>query len=451
VRLIASLLLLSWTAAPPDRAADARRFVDLLASGDFGAAVAMYDDTMKAALPAPSLREAWGAVGAQAGPFRKQESTRVEQVGAHQAVVVTTRFEKMTLDVKVVFDEAGRVAGLFFAPAAAVPPPLAGAPAYCRAGAFTEREVTVGTGEWALPGTLTVPGSRGPHPALALVHGSGSHDRDETIGPNKPFADLACGLATRGVAVLRYEKRTRQHGARLMAAGPFTVKEETVDDALAAAALLRDTAGIDPQRVFVLGHSLGGMLVPRIARADPALAGLVVLAGNTRPMEDLILEQLAHLGARGGASEAEKKALEGIRADVARVKALRPEQAGSVEKVMGVPASYWVDVIGYRPAQAARELAQPLLILQGERDYQVTMADFEGWKEALRGRPKVTFKSYKDLNHLFMAGSGPSTPADYQRPGHVAEPLVEDIAEWILSQQGGAAARPLEPPPPRRE
>jgi hypothetical protein len=430
MRLILSLLLV--TAAPADRTAEGKRFVDLLARGDFAGAVAMYDETMKAALPEARLREAWSAVNAQAGPFQKQESIRIEQTGAYQTVFVTSRFEKTALDIKVVFDENGRVAGLFFAPPVAAAPWAP--PGYCRAGSFTDREVTVGAGEWALPGTLSVPTGPGPHAALVLVHGSGPHDRDETIGPNKPFADLACGLASRGVAVLRYEKRTKQHAPRLMAMrAAFTVKDETIDDALAAVTLLRATPGLDPKRLFVLGHSLGGMLAPRLGREDPALAGLIVLAGNSRPLEELILEQIAYLATPGGGSELEKKKLEEIRAEVAQVKALRPEHASSAEQVMvmGAPAAYWLDLRGYRPAEVARQLKQPLLILQGERDYHVTLADFKGWQDALRGRAGVTFKSYPDLNHLFRAGTGPSTPAEYQQPGHVAEPLVSDIAAWI--------------------
>jgi len=430
MRLIPSLCLLLVMAAPVDRSAAAKRFVDLLARGDFAGAVAMYDETMKTALPEARLREAWTAVNTQAGPFQKQESTRTEQAGAYQTVFVTSRFEKMPLDIKVVFDENGRVAGLFFAPAAPAKPWEP--PAYCRASSFTEREVTVGTGEWTLPGTLSVPAGPGPHPAVVLVHGSGPNDRDETMGPNKPFADLACGLASRGVAVLRYEKRTKQHAPKLMAArGPFTVKDETLDDAREAVKLLRATPGIDPKRVFVLGHSLGGMLAPRLGREDPALAGLIVLAGNSRPIEDLILEQLAYLAAQGGGSEAEKKQLEEIRAEVAKVKALRPEQANAAEMVMGAPAAYWLDLRGYRPAEVARDLKHPMLVLQGERDYQVTMADFKIWQETLRVRANVTFKSYPDLNHLFMTGKGASTPAEYQQPGHVAEPPVTDIAAWI--------------------
>jgi pimeloyl-ACP methyl ester carboxylesterase len=133
---------------------------------------------------------------------------------------------------------------------------------------------------------LSLPSGAGPLPAIVLVHGSGQHDRDETIGPNKPFRDLAWGLASRGIAVLRYEKRTRQHQQRVaQLENGFTVKEEAIDDAGAAVALLRNRTGIRANRIYVLGHSLGAMLAPRIAAADPAVAGLVLMAGPVRSLE----------------------------------------------------------------------------------------------------------------------------------------------------------------------
>ena len=320
----------------------------------------------------------------------------------------------------------------------AQPPLLAAPPAapdttppagYVHKEAFREREVTVGSGEWSLPGILAVPVGQGPFPAVVLVHGSGPNDRDETVEKNKPFRDLAWGLASRGVAVLRYEKRTRQHGAQLAGVKDFTVQQETVDDALAAAELLRHTEGIDPKRVFVLGHSLGGMLIPRIGARDPQLAGLIVMAGAAKPLEDIILEQVAYLDAADGTvTDQEKSRFESLKAEVTRVKALKPGETGTA---LGAPDSYWLDLRGYDPPTAARALKQPLLILQGERHYQVTPDNFAAWRKALAGRPDVTFKTYPKLNHLFMAGEGKSLPAEYEKPGHVEEAVVADIAGWI--------------------
>jgi dienelactone hydrolase len=267
--------------------------------------------------------------------------------------------------------------------------------------------VIFGARGFELPGTLTTPAGKGPFAALVLVHGSGPQDRDETIGPNKPFRDLAEGLSTAGIVVLRYDKRTRVHGGR----GVQTVNEEAVDDAVAAAAFVRTLPDVDRDRVFVLGHSLGGHLVPRIVDRDRALAGAVIFAGSVRPLQELVREQAA-------------------------VVAPGTDPQALVDKIRGAaPESYWKDLENYDPAALAARQRIPLLILQGERDYQVTMTDFRLWQKALAARKNVSFKSYRTLNHLFLQGNGPrSNPAEYNQAGHVDEVVVRDIATFLLGK-----------------
>jgi dipeptidyl aminopeptidase/acylaminoacyl peptidase len=294
---------------------------------------------------------------------------------------------------------------------------------------FEEREVTIGAGEWQLPGTLTLPEGAGPFPAVVLVHGSGPNDRDETIGPNKPFKDLAWGLASQGIAVLRYDKRTKVYGEQIAALTVFTANQETVDDAALAVDLLRQTSNIDAQRVFVLAHSLGGYLAPRIAQANASLAGLIIVAGLTRPPEDAMLEQYQYIAALDK-DAVPASTLAELAAQVQAIKALQPGDE-SEPPILGAQTAYWLDLKDYRPADVARSIARPMLILQGERDYQVTLADFKNWQDALSGRSDVQFKTYADLNHLLLSGSGKSTPQEYQQAGSVAAAVISDIAAWV--------------------
>jgi dienelactone hydrolase len=420
---------------PPssDLISSSTQFVDSLVKLDLAGAVGRFDSTMKSAMPEQKLREVWQTVQQQVGPFKSRLRTRVEKSQGYDVVFVTCQFALADLDVKVVFNAHKEIAGLFFVPSQPEPDSFK-PPPYAMAGAYRERNFTVGSGEWSLPGTLTLPVGMGqPVPAVVLVHGSGPNDRDETVLANKPFRDLAWGLATKGIAVLRYEKRTKEHADKLVVAdmSQFTVQEETIDDALSAAAQLRQTDGIDPKRVFVLGHSLGGTVAPRIAQSDPNLAGLIIMAGATRPLEDLMVEQTRYLLSLNPSAQAQAT-LNELLADVAKVKKLTAADASSSASILHAPPGYWLDLREHDPLTAARTLRQPLLILQGGRDYQVTDADFAGWKKALASRPSVTFKLYPDLNHLFMPGEGKSKPAEYMSPGHVAEPVVTDIAAWIL-------------------
>jgi dienelactone hydrolase len=410
----------------------ARTVVSQLAAERFADVEALFGPQMQAALPEEKLRAAWASIESTAGAFKAIESVRGDAKGIYRIAIVTTAFERAPIDIQIVIDGDGKVAGLSMRPASS--PSAYLAPSYARPGAYTETSVTVGAPDWPLPGTLTMPVGDASVPAVILVHGSGPQDRDATFGPNRIFQDLALGLASRGIAVVRYEKRSKALAGRLNALGPITVKDEVVDDVVAAVAFLKKAPRIDPARIFVVGHSLGGMLVPRIARADGTIRGLVALAGAVRSLEQSIVEQTRYLiVADGQLTPDEQQQLQSVEQLAGTVRALTAADAASRTSIGGAPPSYWLDLRGYDPSSAAASLSQPLLILQGERDYQVTMTDFDKWRVALKAKPNATLKSYGALNHLFMAGTGPSLPSEYLAPGHVAEEVVTDIAAWITT------------------
>ncbi len=433
------------TSTSGDYTATAKELVTSLTQGDFAKAEQNFDDVMKQQLPPDKLSTTWKGLITQVGAFKQQLGSRTATIQGFDVVYVTCEFENANLDVQVTFDKDGKIGGLFFKPAAggSASPTAAtttseGSPAYVKRDAFQEKDVQVGKDEWILSGTLSLPFGAGPFPAVALVQGSGPQDRDETIGPNKPFQDLAWGLASQGIAVLRYDKRTLVYREKMQAsANTVTLDQETTDDALAAVDLLRSTGKIDKNKIYALGHSLGGMDVPRIGTKDPGIAGLVVMAGPTRPFEDVILDQYTYIFSLDGTPTTdEQKQLSDLKAQIAKVKSQDLSKDTPPSQLpLGLPASYWLDLRDYHPAEVAKVLKQPMLILQGEADYQVTMQDFQGWKDALQSRGNVEFKSYPHLYHLFMpAQSDKAKPDDYKTPGHVAEQVVSDIASWIKKQ-----------------
>jgi dienelactone hydrolase len=410
--------------------ARAQDVVARLVSGDVEPLLPSFTEKMQAAADANFLRRLIPGLVARVGAFKSQTAARFEQQGVMRVVLVTCAFERGNVEIRVAFDPTDRIGGL------GIPPPASTVPyttaAYATRALFRDEAVTVDAGGWPLPGVLSMPAGEGPFPGVVLVHGSGPNDRDETVGPNKPFRDLAEGLASRGIAVLRYDKRTRAHGAKVAGLPAFTVKEEVVDDAAAAVKQLRGTRGIRPDRVFVLGHSLGAMLAPRIAAADHAIAGLIVMAAPARSLEQAIVDQTRYLALLDGSiSPEEQKSIDAATKLAAGVAALKPDDPPIVSSIVSAPSSYWLDLRGYDPPAAAARLKLPMLVLQGARDYQVTMEDFAAWRGALESRDNVALKSYPALNHLFIGGSGPSAPAEYLRAGHVDEAVVLDIAAWI--------------------
>lgn len=426
------------TAAPldPRQAAVASAFLDHLDAGRYDEALAMTTPKVQSALAGGKLQQVWEALPSQLGPRRARGEARGESVAGKPVVSFALEFGMLSLDARVAFDDGGKIDGFRLVPAGSAPTPTP--PTFVENDRIVERASRVGEGETALDATLTLPRGEGPFPGVVLVHGSGPHDRDATIGPNKPFRDLAHGLAERGIAVLRYEKRTLARPGDF-ADGEFDIDDESTDDAVAALARLAAESAIDPARRYVIGHSLGAMLAPRIAQRVPELAGLVLLAAPARPLQEIYVQQLEYLAALSdGIDEEERARIEAERAKADAVATLAPD-APAASNLMQLPARYWIDLRGYDPVAVAATLELPMLLLQGERDYQVTLpGDYARWHDAFAGNAHVAFETYPELNHLLMrGGEGAPSPAEYSVEGRVDARVLDDIARWI----GGGHAR----------
>ena len=214
----------------------------------------------------------------------------------------------------------------------------------------------------------------------------------------------------------------------------ITLDSEYLPQAIAAIRLLQNNPAIDAERIFLLGHSLGGTVAPRIAAAEPSVAGLIILAGSAQPLHWAIVRQAQHLASLNAANQTgAQPAIAALTAKAERVDSpnLAPDTP-TQELPLGAPASYWLDLRDYNPAALVASLGKPILILQGGRDYQVTVDDdLSLWRTALAADPNVTIRVYPLLNHLFAPGEGPSSPAEYEPAQHVDHAVVADIAEWL--------------------
>lgn len=321
-------------------------------------------------------------------------------------------------------------------------------PEYADTTSFREIELRVGA-DTILPAILTLPRGNGPFAAVVLVHGSGPADRNEAVGPNRPFQDLAWGLATRGITVLRYDKRTKVRPSSFLGR-PYTVADETLRDALDAVTRLRARAEVDPARVVILGHSLGGILAPRLAQADGQLAGIVIAEGATRNgFLSMIDTQVTYLRALPGAdTSALDRLLTNVRSAQLAAADLTAADSANSRLILGIPASYYVDLASYDPAAVARTLNLPILVIQGGRDYQVTPEAMAAWRREVGERPNMVIVEFPTINHLMIPGTGMPRPSEYGIPGHVAGEVVDTVASWIRRLTPPRALPPSDTPSP---
>ncbi|NDC29561.1 MAG: hypothetical protein EBZ58_01205, partial [Bacteroidetes bacterium] len=327
---------------------------------------------------------------------------------------------KITLSVN--FDSLAQIAGLFISPGEIQYTPAE----YVNAELFTELRIEYGGKDFKNSGRLSIPKSKTPMPVVIIVPGSGGIDKDCSIGPNKIYKDLAWGLASKGIAAFRYDKKTHQYLNKLLeddslGKEPFTVENEYLQDLEEIITAIAARKEINPHQIYIIGHSQGGYLIPMFNKKFKNIAGFISMAGTLREIPSLAIEQIEAM------AELKEKMQNSTRARI-------PTMTSNAQVMGPYTLDYWKYLASYHPEELALNKSKPLYVLQGERDYQVKMIDFDIWKKTMKDKKQVSFKSYPFLNHLFIEGKGPSMPKEYTQAGNMSEEVVNDIVSWLKAQ-----------------
>ncbi|HEY0897155.1 MAG TPA: alpha/beta fold hydrolase, partial [Sphingobacteriaceae bacterium] len=403
------------------------QFFEHLDKGEFETAHSFFDESVKGKILPEELKLFWTRMDLMLGTFESVDGAQNRAAGEFYLVTLNCKFSKGSQAFQFTFNKAEKLVGFFVVPNSNAAEYRN--PSYADSTLLVEKPIMLKSPGHELAGMVVTPKNAQKFPVVVLVHGSGPNDMDETIGPNKPFKDLAFGLAAKGIATLRYVKRTKVYPYEFQKA--FTIKEEVTEDALAAIAFAKSIPGADPAQIYVLGHSLGGMMAPRLA-ALTDVKGVILAAAPAKKLTDVLIEQSqAAFKALNDTTRATRESFELGMKELERTRITRLGNMKPDSLLWTLPASYWQDLNQYDQVATAKSLKGRILVIQGEMDFQVDARHAESWKGALSSKKNATVKVYPKLNHLLMEVAEKGTVAQYREPRNVAPYLIDDLAAWI--------------------
>lgn len=375
---------------------------------------------LKKSLSREQLNSVFSSFEAQCGSYLKSENWFVASFNNQWLITSCLVFQNIEIKLEMTIGKDSIIYGLYFKPLAKKKNKLISDDV-----SYREEKAIIKTGKFSMDALMCYPSHRELFPCVILIPGSGPADMNETIYSNTPFLDIAHFLAKQGIASLRFNKRTFQCGSE-MDPNKITLNEEYVEDVLSAIELLKKNSNIDGKRIYLVGHSLGGMILPRILSKTSDVKGAVFMAANSSRLEDIILKQVLCLN-----SFPNDKVVE-LRSQVENVKKIIDGDFDpKVGTPLNLPFSYWKDLGLYKPIKMLNKVSIPMLFVNGGRDYQVPVEELLEWKRNLKNKENVSFKIYPTLSHIFMEGSEKPGPNDYIKKSVVSKDFLNDLSDWI--------------------
>lgn len=388
---------------------------DLFIKKDYEKAYTYFDENLKVKISENELKEVVNQIENQFGKFEKI----IEINNEKNSWFYYIEFQYSKLDIKVSFNESQSIIGFFFVPHKE----------------FVKQnrkgvDLNILSDNIQLKGTLLIPNEEKFKKIVIFVHGSGPQDRDATLLENKPFRDIAENLYEAGIASYRFDKRTYSNPQSFNINS--TIDDEFTIDVINVINYIKKDSRFKGYEIILLGHSLGGYLLPRIYNRTKQVSKLICLAGNSRPLDQLIIEQLEYLYEIDPSEELQME-LDKFKEQVEFLNSQEFNVQSPKEKLpFNMSAYYWKSLLDYNLIKETENIKIPFMVVQGERDYQVSMKDFEFWKQVLNNNKKAFFLSYPKLNHIFMTGEEISVPDEYSIKGNVDANVIEDIKNFII-------------------
>ncbi|PNQ06270.1 dienelactone hydrolase [Mesotoga sp. SC_NapDC2] len=388
-------------------------------SGEFENIFELQNEQVKASLTPEALSGAYANIVGVAGEFVEVLNLESSTNDGMISFVLTCRFANGIFDITVTLDSDEKVAGFYFRQSAYSEREL---PEYADPSAYTEQDITVGKEPYYLPAKLMVPNDLETYPLVIILQGSGTHDIDGTLGPNKPYRDIAVGLASKGIATLRYPKKYLVYPDKVDEIGT-SAEAEYVDDALVVIEQMKSIPLFSG--IYLAGHSMGGMVAPWIAE-EAGVDGVIVLAGSPVKLAQISLDQNLDLAGDQMTEEQKAQTIEFFN------QLLNGEIPEETELAPGLTAGYYYSLDRYFCMPVLEETELPVLIANAELDFQSPKHYFDVFVEELKDRPNITLKLFEGLNHLFMETDGKmKSIEEYSRPGYVSVELIDLIVEWV--------------------
>ncbi len=423
------ILHAQWSFDPKTRAL---QIIELFRNEEYSQAYTQLNDSMRRMIDEEQLGAVWDGIVMRYDSVLEIGGTEVIDLDSMVVTITALRFAKLKIGFKLTFNKQGEICGLFMVPVNYAYQPAS----YVNTTKFYEIKKNVPDPQYPSEGVLTIPNGNKKFPLVIIVGGSGATDKDFTQGPNKTGKDLAWGIAAKGIAVYRYDKRSLQFGLAMFQNKNLTVDDEYLYDLKAVVKMLSNYDKIDKNNIYVLGHSEGAYLIPYFAKNISGIKGFISASGPYSDFITLVEQQYKYLASKAATAEERADIISGMPAiEYAKHHLSKESPADSMP--FHLPASYLLHLNSNAPGKHISKVKnKPLLFIQGGRDYQVPPAELDKWKAALGNHQNVEYKIYPSLNHMLHSGKGDSLPAEYNKQGNVPEEVVNDIAKWVVKQSG---------------